>query len=236
MLKPEGGKQAIKPGCGRKVGARCGRPPGGLGGDKAHAPAPERSRHFRTLHPFQKYVSFGWIEIGDGAQETGLARARRAFDREAGNRFSALRLHGGKSDVSVLSKAGAGSLAPGWRKQTLPRGCQHMRGPAGLGDAALKTQAGGAKPVTGAFLQGQVWAGAACGGEKPGCRADLDTLAFHLAGQLVDELLGARPVGVHLQQLLEGFEGSLFLADLAQDLAEPIEGLEVIGIERQRAA
>src|SRR6185295_1300934 len=168
VLKPEGGKQAIEPGCGRKVGARRGRPPGGLRGDKAHAPAPERSCHFRTLHTFQKHVSFGWIEIGDRAQETGLARARRALDREAlswrdfeGERRQArnrqvIDSQHRTSTVAnrmwiVLSKADAGSLAPGWRKQTLPRGCQHMRAPAAIGDAAQKPQAGAAKPVTPVF-------------------------------------------------------------------------------------
>src|SRR4029077_2447196 len=61
----------------------------------------------------------------------------------------------------------------------------------------------------------------------------LDALALDLASQFVDELLPARPIGMHFKQLLESLQCRLFLADLTQDLAQTVERLEVIGIERQ---
>ena len=62
-----------------------------------------------------------------------------------------------------------------------------------------------------------------------------NALAVDLALELFDGLLGARPVGVHVEQLLERLERRLLLADLAQDLAEPVERLEVMGVQGQRA-
>src|SRR5262249_1633365 len=128
------------------------------------------------------------------------------------------------------------SLAPGWRKGTLRHGCQHMRARAPI-TVAGKSRHAAQKPAAALFAPSRKGDGRALRGkEKPGSRVDLNALAFHLAGKLVHELLAARPIGVDLKQLFEGFEGSLFLADLAQDLAEPIKGLEMIGIKRQGAA
>src|SRR5262245_45323800 len=47
--------------------------------------------------------------------------------------------------------------------------------------------------------------------------AGSDALPLDLALELLDGLLGTRPVGMHFEQLLEGLECRLFLADLAQD-------------------
>src|SRR5262245_49438902 len=72
------------------------------------------------------------------------------------------------------------------------------------------------------------------GGRRPQARSD--ALAFDLPLELIDRLLGILPEGVHLQQLLECLQCPLLLADLAQDLAQAIERLVVMRIERQRAA
>ena len=107
----------------------------------------------------------------------------------------------------VLSKAGAGSLAPGWRRQALLRGCQHIAcAGADVPKAAVKKRRGQG------LYRGR--RGSALAEAKTGL-GELDPLAFHLAGQLVHKLLGARPVGVDLEQLLKGLQGSFFLADLA---------------------
>src|SRR5262245_2649634 len=66
--------------------------------------------------------------------------------------------------------------------------------------------------------------------------AGSDALPLDLALELLDGLLGTRPVGMHFEQLLEGLECRLFLADLAQDLGKPIERLEMMGVERERAS
>lgn len=55
--------------------------------------------------------------------------------------------------------------------------------------------------------------------QKKSAQIELDALTFNFAGQLVDQLLRARPEGMDLEQLLEGLQGGLLLADLAQDLA-----------------
>ena len=55
--------------------------------------------------------------------------------------------------------------------------------------------------------------------KKRSAQRELDALTFDVAGQLVDQLLRARPEGMDLEQLLEGLQGGLLLADLAQDLA-----------------
>ena len=62
-----------------------------------------------------------------------------------------------------------------------------------------------------------------------------NALAVDLALELLDRLLGTRPIGMHVEQLPERLERRLLLADLAQDLGEPVERLEMIGIERERA-
>src|SRR5215467_11897005 len=62
-----------------------------------------------------------------------------------------------------------------------------------------------------------------------------DALPLDLALELLDRLLGTRPVGVHVDELLECLECSLLLADLAQDLGKPVERLEMVGVERERA-
>src|ERR1043166_6267408 len=62
-----------------------------------------------------------------------------------------------------------------------------------------------------------------------------NALPVDLALELIDGLLGARPVRVHVEQLLERLERRLLLADLAQDLAEPVECLEVMGVQGERA-
>ena len=71
-------------------------------------------------------------------------------------------------------------------------------------------------------------------GSGPGRRRS-NPLAVDLALELLDGLLGARPVGVHVEQLPERLERRLLLADLAQDLGKAVERLEMIGVERQRA-
>ena len=45
-----------------------------------------------------------------------------------------------------------------------------------------------------------------------------------------------RPVGVHVVEVAEHLQRRLLLADLAQDLGQAIQGLEMVGVERQRAA
>src|SRR5215470_18530830 len=61
-----------------------------------------------------------------------------------------------------------------------------------------------------------------------------DALPLDLALKLLDSLLGTRRVRVHVEQLPEGLESRLLLADFAQDLAKPIEGLEMMRVERER--
>src|SRR5215468_6105885 len=62
-----------------------------------------------------------------------------------------------------------------------------------------------------------------------------DALPVDLALELLNRLLGTRPVGMHVEQLLECLECRLLLPDLAQDLGKPVERLEMMGIERERA-
>src|SRR5947207_293666 len=60
-------------------------------------------------------------------------------------------------------------------------------------------------------------------------------LAIDLALELLDRLLGTRPIGMHIEQLPERLERRLLLPDLAQDLGKTFQRLVMIGVERERA-
>jgi hypothetical protein len=57
-----------------------------------------------------------------------------------------------------------------------------------------------------------------------------DALTVHLSLELLDGFLGTRPIGVDVQELAERLERRLLLADLAQDLGEAVERLEMVGV------
>ena len=66
-----------------KVLARDRAPPGRLGRRIAHAPAPLGARHLARAPRLRGDVARRRIEIGDGAQQAGLAGARGALDGQA---------------------------------------------------------------------------------------------------------------------------------------------------------
>ena len=101
-----------------------------------------------------------------------------------------------------------GSLAPVWLQTTSKRGCQHMRAPPEHAAEGWSGPGAGLEPCGRTAAQpGAV--------EKRSPQRDLDALALNFAGQLVDHLLSARPVGMDFEQLFEGLQGGLLLADLA---------------------
>src|SRR5262249_7681544 len=71
--------------------------------------------------------------------------------------------------------------------------------------------------------------------QKTRLRPPSDSLPVYLAGEFIDGLLCARPIGMHFKKPAEGFESRLLLANLTQNLRKTFKGLEVIWIERKRS-
>src|SRR5690606_6065231 len=63
-----------------------------------------------------------------------------------------------------------------------------------------------------------------------------DALAFDFARQLFDRLLGTGPVRVHFREPAQDLQGLALLTDVAQDLGEAVESLEMMGIEGERTS